>query len=160
MTQPLQYQQHGFVGTSVSNNAYQTMQNRNNLQASLAGVSKGGYKLRLRKKYGGASSTITVPNVPNTNLMNDPSSGTKFGVGNQITGVVNTNAIQSAQSANNHKVQLDAIPKGTTIVKGGRRTKRRGGFVWPCLSGGKRKSRKSRKTSKKNKSRKSRKSRK
>jgi len=77
----------------------------------------------------------------------------------QIKVSVQTGALQKSQAALDNKASLVPIPKGST--GGSRRTKRRGGFVWPCLSGGKsKKTRKARKTRKIKKSKKTKKTRK
>jgi hypothetical protein len=151
----LQPQQIGMIGSSVRDSAYQTQVQRNQTLAQL-GANKGGN--RRRRKYGGQGQ-ILVPQVPNSNLMNDPSKGTDQGVLAQQKGMTGLTVNNDAQKALDNKVALVPIPKGST--GGAKRTKRRGGFVWPCLSGGKtRNSNKSRKSRKSKKSRKSRKSKK
>lgn len=149
----LQPQSTGLNGTSVRDAALNTQQQRNNLLANLGKV--GGNK-RRSKKYGGQ---VLVPQVPNTNLINDPSKGTPQGVLDQQKGMTGLTVNNDAQKAYDNKAALVPIPKGST--GGSRRTKRRGGFVWPCLSGGKlKKTRKSRKSKKSKKSKKARKTRK
>jgi hypothetical protein len=145
----LQPQSTGLNGTSVRNAALNTQQQRNNLLSNLGKV--GGNRIRSRKNGGGGQ--VLVPQVPNTNLINDPSKGTPQGVSAQQLGMTGLTVNNDAQKAYDNKVALVPIPKGST--GGSRRTKRRGGFVWPCLSGGKfKKTRKARKSKKSKKSRK------
>jgi hypothetical protein len=150
----LQPQQTGMIGSSVRDSAYQTMQNRNNLQAALP---SGGANKRRSRKYGGQAvpGKVLVPQVPNSNLINDPAKGTDQGVLAQQKGMTGLTVNNDAQKAFDNKVALIPIPKGST--GGSRRTKRRGGFVWPCMSGGKtRKTKNSRKSKKSKKVRKTR----
>lgn len=152
----LQPQQTGMIGSSVRDSAYQTMQNRNNLQSALP---SGGSNKRHRK-YGGqvVPGKVLVPQVPNTNLINDPSKGTDQGVLAQQKGMTGLTVNNDSQKVFDNKVALVPIPKGST--GGSRRTKRRGGFVWPCMSGGKtRKTKKSKKSKKLKKLKKARKTR-
>jgi hypothetical protein len=147
----LQPQSTGLNGTSVRDAALNTQQQRNDLLTNLGKV--GGNRRRIRK-YGG-SGQVLVPQVPNTNLINDPSKGTPQGVAAQQLTMTGLTVNNDAQKVYDNKVAFVPIPKGGT------RTKRRGGFVWPCLSGGKTiKSKKSKKTKKTKKSKKSKKTRK
>lgn len=149
----LQPQATGMIGTSPRDTAYQTMQQRN---ATLADLGKiGGKKYRRRRIYGGriygGQAMVTVPPVPGTNLINDPAKNTSQGVASQQVGMAKLTLNNDAQKALDSKVTLAPIPKGST--GGSKRTKRRGGFVWPCLSGGRKSKkllkRKSKKSSKK-----------
>jgi hypothetical protein len=144
---PTKLQQTGLNGTSVRDSAFQTQQQRSALLASL-GSTKGGNRRRMKR---GGQNLIAVPQPPK--LMNDPAQGTSGGVSEQIKGSVQTSALQKSQASLDNKVALVAAPKGST--GGAKRTKRRGGFVWPCLSGGK--TRNSKKSKKSRKSRKSKK---
>ena len=140
----LQAQAIGMIGPTPRLTAMQNMNQRNNL---LAGLGSGGGNKR-RRKYGG-QKTFQVPQVPATNVVPSTLPG---GTQGQITGMTSLTLNNDAQAALDKNVTLAPIPKGST---GGKRTRRRGGFVWPCLSGGK-----SKKSKKSNKSRKSKKSRK
>lgn len=145
----LQPQSTGLNGTSVRDSAFQTMQQRNQSLTELGKV--GGNR---RRKYGG-NKGILVPQVPNTNLINDPSKGLPQGVADQQKTMTGLTVNNDSQKVFDNKAALVPIPKGST--GGSRRTKRRGGFVWPCLSGGKtKKSRKSKKSKKSKKHRKTR----
>ena len=153
---PVSPQVSGLNGTSARDSAFQTNHQRSNLLASL-GANKGGN--RRRGKCGG-NGKILVPNTAYPG-MPDPSARTSQGVVPQTSGVVATGSKTNMDATYDDKVVLVTAPKGTiTKVGGSRRTKRRGGFVWPCMSGGKtRKTRKSRKSKKSKKSKKARKSR-
>lgn len=145
----LQPQSTGLNGTSVRDSAFQTMQQRNQSLTELGKV--GGNR---RRKYGG-NKGILVPQVPNTNLINDPAKGTDQGISAQQKTMTGLTVNNDSQKVFDNKAALVPIPKGST--GGSRRTKRRGGFVWPCLSGGKtKKSRKSKKSKKSKKHRKTR----
>jgi hypothetical protein len=121
-------------------------------QAALNNAAQGGSRRRIR-----GGQTVTLPNAP-TPIYNDANSNTPFGANNQIKGAMVTTLNQNAQAQYDGKVQL-AQPqtrggKGRKSLKT-KGKKRRGGFVWPCLSGGKkskkrlaRKERKSRKNRK------------
>ena len=107
----LQPQQVGMVGSSPRDTALLTQQQR---AGTLADLGKVGGK---RRKRGGM---ITVPVVPNTNLMNNPSGSN--GVSNQITGITTVTAKNDANGALDNNVKLAPIPKGST---GGSRRKRK-----------------------------------
>jgi hypothetical protein len=109
----------------------------------------GGSRYR-RRRHGGS---IVLPQGPPI-IAKDPSVGTAFSQTNQTTNSQILQLKQQADGALDSKVVL-AEPLKT----GGKRTKRRGGFIWPCLSGGKKQLRKTKKTRKSLKTRKSRKTR-
>jgi len=107
----LQPQQVGMVGSSPRDTALLTQQQR---AGTLADLGKVGGK---RRKRGGM---ITVPVVPNQNLMNNPSGGST-GVSNQITGITSVTAKNDANGAFDNNVKFVQIPKGST---GGSKSKK------------------------------------
>lgn len=124
-------------------------------QAALNNAAQGGSRRRGRGKRGG--QTVTLPNAP-TPIYSDVNSNTPFGANNQIKAAMVTTLNQNAQAQYDSKVEL-AQPqtkggKGRKSLKT-KGKKRRGGFVWPCLSGGKKS--KKRSTRKQRKTRKNRK---
>jgi hypothetical protein len=151
-----------YQGTSSMGNprmaAMQAGINNGEITAKLA--NSGGARRRRKYRGGqantgqgtttGQSTTILQQGPPI--LAKDPNPNTPFGTTNL------TNSMQVNQLDQNAQAKLDSsvAPPVPVPTKGGRRTKKWGGFhKWGCYSGGKRKSRRHSKKS----SRKSRKTR-
>jgi hypothetical protein len=112
----LQAQQTGMIGPSARESAMATTNQRN---TSLTNLNKvGGKKSKSKSKSkskGGSPATITVPVVPNANLINDPSKGTSQGINSQITAGTKVTATSDANSALDHNAKLTPIPSGTKV---------------------------------------------
>jgi len=141
-----QYGIASFKTTAASGNprmsALEAMNNTAAKQVALNNAAGGS-----RRRRRGGQATVTLPQAPAA-IYRDPNANTSFGTGNQIKSAMIGTMNQNSQSEYDSKVQLAPVVK-----MGGRskKFKKRGGFIWPCLSGGRRKTiRKSRrKTSKK-----------
>jgi len=98
-------------------------------------VNTGG--ARRRRKYRGGQGTTILQQGPPI-LAKDPNPNTPFGTTNL------TNSMQVNQLDQNAQAKLDSSvsPPVAVPIKGGKRTKKWGGYhKWGCYSGGKRKSR-------------------
>jgi hypothetical protein len=152
------FKQVGINGTSPRDASYKQMQENNNALTKLGKV--GG---KRRTKRGG--QMVAVPSVP-MNGLKDPAAGTSQGISQQITNNSKITLDNQAQSALDSKVTLVPVPsKGGRRNRSKRMmskrmmskrmmskriiskrkmtkrnsTKRYGGFIWPCMSGGKEK---------------------
>lgn len=151
-----------YQGTAqMGNPRVAAMQASSNDSNNLAMLINTGGARRRRKYHGGQASTGQGTTTGQTTttlqqgppiLAKDPNPNTPFGTTNL------TNSMQVNQLDQNAQAKLDSsvAPPVAVPTKGGRRTKKSGGYhKWGCYSGGKRKSRRHSKKS----SRKSRKSR-
>lgn len=143
----------GMVGANPADSARVSMLNKAQSQTTANKLMAGGKIKRKRTRYGGATSSIVVPQYQ---MLYEPQGGTGTNPNDQIQG----NSQTSTQMSANSVYDSNATKMGGSR---GKSKNRKGGnpdWIWGCMSGGKKKSRKSRSTRRRNKHKKTRKNRK